>query len=88
MAGALAVGTGLTYLVTAVLLIRATSPIKIWPIHLGDILGIVAFGAKLTSTLSIPVGVAFVVGGILTLRAARAPNGLKAAQNQGDTRLA
>jgi hypothetical protein len=72
VAGVLAVVTGLISLVTSVFLFRATAPIKISPLRLVDILDIVGFCSKATTYLSIPVGIALIVGGIMTFQAARA----------------
>jgi hypothetical protein len=71
VAGVFALASGLISLVTGVLLIRVTSPIRVWPLHLVDVLDIIAFASKLVSYLSIPIGIALIVGGIVTFRAAR-----------------
>lgn len=71
VAGMLALVTGLTSLGTSVFLFQATKPIKIWPHHFADVLDIIGFGAKLVTYLAIPIGIAFVIGGIMTFRAAR-----------------
>ncbi len=72
VAAVLALLTGLDLLALAIPLLRATSPIKIFPIHLDRLLDVVAFFAKLVSYLAIPIGVAFVAGGIMMFRAAQA----------------
>jgi ACR3 family arsenite efflux pump ArsB len=72
LASALALVTGLAYLVNGVLLIRATAPAKGLRLRFESVLDLILFGAQMASYLSIPVGVALTVGGIMTFRAARA----------------
>lgn len=69
---AVALATGLTYLVNGVLLIRATAPSKGWWFDLGSPLNIILTGAKMGSYLSIPVGIAFVMGAVMIFRSVRA----------------
>ncbi|MBN2577246.1 MAG: hypothetical protein JXP73_21975 [Deltaproteobacteria bacterium] len=71
LASALALATGLAYLVNGVLLIRATAPAKGLRLRFEDVLDLVLLGAQLGSYLSIPIGIALVVGGIMVFRAAR-----------------
>ena len=72
LTGVLALLTGLVSLVSGVLLLRATSPFAISSLRLVDVLDVVMFGSKVESYLSIPIGIALIVGGIMTLRSARA----------------
>jgi hypothetical protein len=72
LASALALVTGLAYLVNGVLLIRATAPAKGLRLRFESVLDLILFGAQMGSYLSIPIGVALIVGGIMTFRAARA----------------
>jgi hypothetical protein len=70
LASALALATGLAYLVNGYLLIRATAPAKGLRLRFQDVLDVVLFGAQMGTYLSIPIGMALVVGGIMTFRAA------------------
>jgi hypothetical protein len=72
LASALALVTGLAYLVNGVFLIRATAPAKGLRMRFESVLDLILFGAQMESYLSIPMGVALTVGGIMTFRAARA----------------
>jgi hypothetical protein len=71
LASALALVTGLGYLVNAVLLIRATAPAKGLRLRFESVLDLILLGAQLGSYLSIPMGIALTVGGIMTFRAVR-----------------
>ncbi len=71
VASALALVTGLAYLVNGVLLIRATAPAQGLRLRFQSILDLILFGAQMGSYLSLPVGIALTVGGIMTFRAAR-----------------
>jgi hypothetical protein len=71
LAGVLALVSGLCSLGVGVPLLQATAEVRPWVIRLTSVLNILAFGSKLESYLAIPIGIVFVVGGILTLRAAR-----------------
>jgi hypothetical protein len=68
---ALAIATGLAYLVDAVYLIRVTAPAPGLRLQFQDVLDIVLLSAQLLAYPSIPVGIAMVVGGIMTFRARR-----------------
>jgi hypothetical protein len=72
VAGVLAIVAGLASIVTGGFLFRATAPIKLFPRAFEDVLDVVAFGAKVETYLAIPIGIALIVGGIMTFRAARA----------------
>jgi hypothetical protein len=72
VASALALVTGLTYLGNAVLLFRATAKAKGLRLLFEQILDLVLFGTQMASYLSIPIGVALIVGGVMTFRATRA----------------
>jgi hypothetical protein len=72
LASTLALVTGLAYLVNGVLLIRETAPAKGLRLRFESVLDLILFGAQMGSYLSIPMGVALTVGGIMTFRAARA----------------
>lgn len=72
LAGVLALATGVTYLARSIALIRAALPIRAWPIRPVDVLDLVVLSAKALAYISIPIGIALVVGGIMTLRAVRA----------------
>jgi hypothetical protein len=72
LAGMLALVAGLASLVDGVLLLRASWRFSISSQRLSTVLNIVGFGSKVESYLSIPIGIALIVGGIMTLRAARA----------------
>jgi hypothetical protein len=72
LAGALALATGLAYQVNAVQLFRVTAPAKGLRLQFQDVLDIVLLSSQLASYASIPVGVALIVGGIMTFWAARA----------------
>ena len=71
LASAVAVATGLAYLVNTVFLLRATAPAKGLRLQWEDVLDVVLLGAQFGSYLSIPIGIALIVGGIMTFRAAR-----------------
>ena len=75
VASALALVTGLLYLVNGVLLIRATAPAKGLRLRFESVLDLVLFGSQMGSYLSIPIGIALIVGGIMTFRVARARAG-------------
>jgi hypothetical protein len=68
----LALVTGLDTLVVGVLVIRATARFKDWWRSVTDVLDIIVFGSKLGSYLSIPIGIALILGAIMTWQAARA----------------
>ena len=70
-AGVLALVAGLTSLVDGVLLLQATSRVRPSVVPLTSVLNILAVGSKMESYLSIPMGIALIVGGIMTLRAVR-----------------
>jgi hypothetical protein len=72
VASALAVVTGLTYLVNGVMLIRDTAPAHGLRLRFESVLDLILFGAQMGSYLSIPMGIALTVGGVMTFRAARA----------------
>jgi hypothetical protein len=72
VASGLALVTGPAYLVDGVLLIRATAPAHGLRLRFQNVLDIVLFGAQMGSYLSIPIGIALIVGGILIFRATRA----------------
>ena len=72
LASVLALVAGLVSVVDGYYLIRATAPSKGWSFNLVDILDIVLFGTKVASRIAIPIGIALIIGGILTFRAARA----------------
>jgi hypothetical protein len=72
LTGGLALVSGLVSMVDGYLLIRAAAPSKSWSFKLVDILDIVLFGTKVASRIAIPIGIALLVGGLMTLRAARA----------------
>ena len=72
LAGMFALVAGLSSLVNGVLLLRASWRFNITSQHLSTVLGIIGFGSKLESYLAIPLGIALIVGGIVTLRSARA----------------
>lgn len=69
---ALALATGLAYLVNGVLLVRATQGSKGFWFDLGSVLNIILTGAKMGSYASIPVGLVFIAGAVLIFRATRA----------------
>jgi hypothetical protein len=71
VAAVLAIATGVDTLVLSYHLFRATAPIRISVLGFVDILDLVGIGSKVATYLSIPVGVALIVGGIMTFRAAR-----------------
>jgi hypothetical protein len=71
VASVLALATGLAYLVNTVFLFRVTAPAKGLRLLFADVLDIVLLGAQLGSYLSIPIGIALIVGGIMTFRAAQ-----------------
>jgi hypothetical protein len=75
LAGALALLTGLLYLVNSVFLFRATAPAKGLRLQFESVLDLFLLGAQLVSYVAIPVGVALLVGGSLTFRAARLRGG-------------
>ncbi len=68
---ALALATGVLYLVNGVLLIRATAASGGWWFSVDNVLNIILSGAKLGSYLSIPVGLLLIAGAIVTFRSAR-----------------
>lgn len=70
---ALALATGLTYLIEARYLLRATAPAQGLRLRFADVLDVILFGAQMASYLSIPVGAAFVVGAVMIVRAVRSP---------------
>ncbi len=70
LAGVLALVAGLLSLVDGVLLLRASWRFSIFSLRLSTVLDIVGFGSKLESYLALPIGIALIVGGIMTLRAA------------------
>jgi hypothetical protein len=72
LTGVLAVVTGLLSVVGGIFMFDATSPFRHRSVPLVDVLDVLMFGAKVETYVSIPVGIVFVVGGILTFRAARA----------------
>jgi hypothetical protein len=69
-AAVLAILTGITSLVLGPYLIPATKSFIHLSITLGEVLNNTMFVAKLETYAAIPLGVAFIVGGILTWRAA------------------
>jgi hypothetical protein len=69
--GMVAMLTGAASIVLGVKLIPATKSLMPLSITLGDVLNNVMFGAKLERYAAIPMGVVFIVGGLLTLLAAR-----------------
>lgn len=72
LTGVLAMLSGLASLVCSRWLFKETTPIKLKVmLPLDSILHIIGFLSKLVAFASIPVGLALVVGGFLTLRAAR-----------------
>jgi hypothetical protein len=71
VASALALVTGLAYLVNGVLLIRETAPAHGLRLRFESVLDLILFGAQMGSYLSLPLGIALTVGGIMTFRAAR-----------------
>jgi hypothetical protein len=75
LAGALALVTGLAYVVNGILLLRATAPGRPHGLRLRfeSVLDLILFGSQIASYLSIPMGIALTVGGIMTLRAAGRP---------------
>jgi hypothetical protein len=72
VAGVLAVVAGLASGVVGALLIPATASFRHRSIVLGDVLNNVMFAAKVETYISIPLGIVFIAGGIMTLRAALA----------------
>jgi hypothetical protein len=72
VAGVLALASGLTSGVVGAFLIPATASFRHRSIVLGDVLNNVMFAAKVETYISIPLGIVFVAGGIMTLRAALA----------------
>jgi hypothetical protein len=72
LASGLALATGLTYLVDGVLLLRAAAPAQRLQLELRNVLDIILFGTQMASYLSIPMGVALIVGAIMIFRATRA----------------
>ena len=72
LAGIVALIAGLSSLVDGFLLLRASWRFSIRSQNLSTVLGIIGFGSKLESYLAIPLGIALIVGGIVTLRSARA----------------
>jgi hypothetical protein len=71
LASGLALITGLAYLVNGVLLMRETAPAQGLRLRFESVLDLILLGAQMGSYLSIPIGIALVVGGIMTFRAAR-----------------
>jgi hypothetical protein len=71
-AGVLALVAGLAGLVDGVLLLQATSRVRPSAVPLTSVLNILAVGSKMESYLAIPMGLALIVGGTMTLRAVRA----------------
>jgi hypothetical protein len=71
LAGGLALVSGLVSLVDGVLLLRITSRVRFSTLDLSSVLDILAGGSKLEGYLAMPAGVALIVGGIMTFRAAR-----------------
>jgi hypothetical protein len=71
LASGLALATGLAYLVNGVLLLRAASPARGLRLQFQDVLDIVLFGAQMGGYLSIPMGIALVIGGIMIFLATR-----------------
>ncbi|MBN1610959.1 MAG: hypothetical protein JW940_30290 [Polyangiaceae bacterium] len=72
LAGVMALVAGLACLVDGVLLLQATARVRPSVVPLTSVLNILAVGSKVESYLAIPAGIALIVGGIMTLRAARA----------------
>jgi hypothetical protein len=72
LTGLLAIVAGIVALSSSATLFDATAPIPGLRFHLVSILDVVALGAKSVTYLAIPMGVALVVGGAMTLRSARA----------------
>lgn len=72
LASAFAFLTGVAYLVNSVYLFRATAPAHGLRLQFLEVLDIILFGAQMGSYLSIPVGIALIVGGIMTFLGARA----------------
>jgi len=72
LASALALVTGLAYLVNGVLLIRATAPAQGLRLRFQNVLDLILFGSQMGSYLSIPIGIVLIVGGTMTFRAAGA----------------
>jgi hypothetical protein len=72
LAGMFALVAGLSSLVNGVLLLRASWRFSITSQNLSTVLDIIGFGSKLESYLAIPLGIALIVGGIVTFRSARA----------------
>jgi hypothetical protein len=75
LAGGLALVAGLASLVDGVLILRLSWGFSLWAQRPTTVLGIIGFGSKVESYLAIPFGIALIVGGILTLRAARSSAG-------------
>ena len=71
LAGVLALVAGPLSLVDGFLLLRASWRYSVSSLRLSTVLGIIGFGSKLESYLAIPLGIALIVGGIMTLRAAQ-----------------
>jgi hypothetical protein len=76
LAAGLALVAGLASIVDGALLLRASWRFSLSSQSLTSILNILGFGSKLESFLAIPMGMALVVGGIMTWRAARAARAL------------
>lgn len=72
LAGVLALAAGLVSLVDGVLLLKTTARVRLSTLELSSVLDILAGGAKLEGYLAMPAGIALIVGGIMTFRAARA----------------
>ena len=70
VAGGLALFTGLNSVVTGIFLVRAAAPITNLRRPLTTILDLIVVGTKLLGFLTIPVGIALVIVGILSIRSA------------------
>ncbi len=75
LVSALALVTGLLYLVNGHLLTRATAPARGLRLRFETVLDLVLLGSQMGSYLSLPIGIALIVGGIMTFRAAGARAG-------------
>ena len=74
VAAVFALLSGVAYLATSPFLFRAAKPIKDLLRPLVTVVDVIAVWSKILSYVCIPVGVGLIVGGILTLRAARSRN--------------
>ncbi len=72
LASVLASLAGLSAVADGILLLRASWHFSMRAQRLTSVLDIIGFGSKLESYVAIPVGIALVIGGIMTWRAARA----------------